>query len=32
MTLIMLGLFLSTILALSAVALSASDGDGFGNA
>jgi hypothetical protein len=32
MSLIILGLFLSTILALSAVALSAGDGDGFSNA
>jgi hypothetical protein len=32
MSLIMLGLFLSAILALSAVALSAGDGDGFSNA
>jgi len=32
MSLLMLGLFLSTILALSAVAISAGDGDGFNNA
>ena len=32
MSLLMLGLFLSTILALSAVALNAGDGDGFSNA
>ena len=32
MSLIMLGLFLSIILALSAVALNARDGDGFSNA
>jgi hypothetical protein len=32
MSLLMLGLFLSIILALSAVALSAGDGDGFSNA
>jgi hypothetical protein len=32
MSLLMLGLFLSTILALAAVAISARDGDGFSNA
>jgi hypothetical protein len=32
MSLLMLGMVLSTILALSAVALSADDGDGFNNA
>ena len=32
LSLIMLGIFLSTILALSAAALGAGDGDGFSNA
>jgi hypothetical protein len=32
MSLLVLGLFLSAILALSAIALSADDGDGFSNA
>lgn len=32
MSLLMLGFFMSTVLALAAVALSAGDGDGFSNA